>query len=648
MNEQLVIEIKAEIADMKKQLDEAKSEIKKMAQETEKSTAEMDERFQKIGDSIKNGLKTAATIGVGAIAALGTALISTVGATEEYRNAQSKLVSAFQTAGSSAAQATTTYNDLYRVLGDGDVAVEAANHLAKLTTEEQALSEWTNICQGIYATFGDSLPIEGLTEAANETAKVGQLTGGLADALNWAGVNEEEFQSKLDACSTEAEREALIRGTLNGLYNEAASNYEKNAAGLLAQNEAQAQLDASLAALGETLQPVITDFKALAADALAAVLPYVQDFATNHLPVLKDLLGEVASALETAFTWISQNKEVLAVMAGIIAGIAAAIGLYNAVAAIKAAMDAAQVATLGALVAAQLASAAATVVALAPYLAIVAAIAAVIAIIVICVKHWDEIKEACAKAFAKIKEVVSNAIDAVVNFFKKMIDWVKENWQGLLLLILNPFAGAFKIAYDNCEGFRNKVNSFVAKVKEIIGNGFNVVKEKIITPIASAFDKVKNTFSKIVSTIKDNLNKAKDAVKSIIDKIKGFFNFEFKMPKLKIPKFSISPSGWSVGDLLEGVIPKLTVSWNAKGGVFDKPTLMSYGGSLQGLGEDGAEAIVPLEKNTEWLDKMATMLAEKTGNKPVVIEVDGKVFGKTAISTINQNTKQTGKLQLIF
>jgi len=59
------------------------------------------------------------------------------------------------------------------VLGDSGQATEAAGHLAKLTTEEQALAEWTTICEGVYATFGDSLPIESLTEAANETAKTG-------------------------------------------------------------------------------------------------------------------------------------------------------------------------------------------------------------------------------------------------------------------------------------------------------------------------------------------------------------------------------------------------------------------------------------------------------------------------------------------
>ena len=491
--------------------------------------------------------------------ALGAALVGTVALTEEYRENMAKLSTAFVDAGSNAEQAKNTYNDLYRVLGDSGQATEAAAHLAKLSTEEKALSEWTTICTGIYATFGDSLPIEGLTEAANETAKTGALTGSLADALNWAGISEEAFAKKLEACNTEAEREALIRQTLSGLYTTAAERYEHNNAQIMAQREAQAKLTEVLAALAEKVQPVITLFTQLAADALAQVLPYVEDLAEDLVPKLEKILNKTGDALKKVFDWVSKNKTVLAVMAGIIGGITVAIGLYNTVAAIKAAMDAAQVATLGALVAGYLAQAAAMAVAIAPYALMVAAIAGVIAIIVLCIKHWDDIKKAVSNAGKAIKEAASNA------------------------------------------------------------------------------------FSKLGESISNAMEKAKSAVRNAIDKIKSFFNFSWSLPKLKMPtisikgKFSLSPLS----------VPKFSISWNKLGGVFDKPTLFNYGGSIQGIGEDGAEAVVPLERNTKWLDRLSTMLADKMGaTKPVVLEVDGSVFAKTAINTINANTKQTGKLAL--
>ena len=136
-------------------------------------------------------------------------------------------------------------------------------------------------------------------------------------------------------------------------------------------------------------------------------------------------------------------------------------------------------------------------------------------------------------------------------------------------------------------------------------------------------------------------------MRNIIDTIKGFFNFKISFPHVPLPHFSLSPSGWKVGDLLKGSIPKLSVQFYAKGGVFDSPTMFNNNGGLGILGENGAEAIVPLENNLGWLNKLADMLTDRMGTgQPIYLTVDGKVFAETAISTINQNTKQTGKLGL--
>lgn len=583
MNEELKIIIKAQTDNLKKNVQDAQQKVKSFQEQVKEASKEVDSKFKAAGASIANGMK----IGAAGIAAAGVALLSLSTATAEYRNEQAKLVTAFQSAGGTAAQAKETYNDLYRVLGDTGQATEAANHLAKLTTNEKELSEWTTITTGVYATFGASLPIESLTEAANETAKTGALTGALADSLNWAGVNEEKFQEKLDACNTEAEREQLIRSTLNGLYSDAASKYEENNSAVLAQNEAQAKLDATMASLGETVAPVITILTDLANTALSAIQPYVKDFAETYLPEIKDVLKEVTEKLGEAFDWITEHKAVLAVMAGIIAGITAAITLYNIVAAVKAAMDAAQVTTLGALIVAQLASAAATIVALAPYLLIVAAIAAVIAIIVLCVKHWDTIKETIVKVANKVKEKVIEMKDKVVTTVTNMKN-----------------------------SFVNKINELKNKAQDT----FNTIKSKITKPVETA----------------------KNKIKEMVDKIKGFFDFDWKFPKLKMPhfkatgEFSLNPPS----------VPKISVDWYARGGVFDKPTLFPYGGSIGGLGEAGAEAIVPLENNTEWLDKIAAKL--QGNSQPVILQIDGKTFGEITVETINNLTKQRGSLPLVL
>lgn len=287
MTEELKIIISAEIDKLRQELNKGQKELKNIEKQGKSSGG-------KLGTALKASGKvvgTAMAAMVAAVAAAGAALVGLTESTREYRTQQAMLATAFQTSGGSAEQAKEVYGDLYRVLGDSGQAQEAAQHLAHLTTEEQALSEWTTICQGVYATFGESLPIESLTEAANETAKTGELTGALADALNWAGINEEEFKDQLFLCNNEAEREALIRETLTGLYGEAAANYETTAADILKANEAQMALTESTAAAGAALEPVITTIKSGLAGALQGIIPSFTMFAEGFSETVSGVEG---------------------------------------------------------------------------------------------------------------------------------------------------------------------------------------------------------------------------------------------------------------------------------------------------------------------------------------------------------------------
>ena len=285
MNEELKIIITAVTSTAKKKIDE----IKKKVADTEKEGKKLGATLKKIGVVVA-GVVAAIGAVVGALIALGKN-------TREYREQQAKLNTAFEAAGATAKQAQVAYNGLFRFMGDSDTATEAAAHLAKLTTNEQHLAEWTTALQGIYATFGKSLPIEGLTEAANETAKVGQVTGVLADALNWAGVSEDAFNAQLAECNSEAEREALIRNTLNGLYSDAAQLYERNNADIIAANEAQARLDATTARLGKTIQPLLTAVTNMGAVLLEALAPAIN--------VVVGALTWLINAISKAVAWIS-------------------------------------------------------------------------------------------------------------------------------------------------------------------------------------------------------------------------------------------------------------------------------------------------------------------------------------------------------
>ena len=655
MNEQLKIIISAETAKFKQGVEDAKKQIKSFKEQVKDASKNVDENIKKLGTGIGNAAKSIGT----AVAATGAALLALGASTAEYRNEQAKLKTAFEDAGGSAEQATGTYNDLYRVLGDSGQAVEAANHLAKLTTEEKALNEWTTICQGAYATFGASLPIESLTEAANETAKNGTLTGALSDSLVWAGISEEKFQESLDACNTEAEREALIRSTLIGLYSDAAATYEENNKQVLAQNEANAKLQATMATLGEAVAPVVTAFTSFASDALAIVVPYIQQLSEQYMPVLQEALAGVSEALGTAFGFIQNNWEILLGMGAVITTIATAIGVYNAVAAIKAAMDAAQVTTLGALVAGYLAQAAAMAVAIAPYALIVAAIAGFIAIVIKAYKENETFRNIVNNVFNNIKSIITTVMNTIKSVISTVISAIKALWDGGLKQILNT---VLTILAKIAETFTSKLNVVLTFVGSVFTNIANVIKSNLETARAIVSNvialikgiftgdlgaiktAVSNIFSAVSDNIRTKLEAAKNIVKSGLSAIKNFFlGAKWELPKIKLPHFSISGSF----SLNPPSIPKISVSWYQFGGVFDNPTLFPYGnGSIGGLGENGAEAIVPLEKNTQWLDRIAERLAAKQGATPIVLEVDGKRFAQISVDSINQLTKQTGYLPL--
>ena len=273
----------------------------------------------------KETIKLAKSVGslVVKIFAAASALIAVAGAriansTKEYREEQTKLNSAFAAAGASAKTAAQAYNGLFRFLGQSDRSVEAANHLAKLTTNQKELAEWTTICQGIYATFGDSLPIEGLTEAANETARTGKVTGVLADALNWAGVNEDAFNAALEKTTSLSQREALIRSTLNSLYNNAAQLYEQNNKQIIAQNEAQSRLNATMARIGQQTQVLVTSWINLKNTIMTVLAPAII-YISAVFSVLIDKLTAVIKWIGSLFgiKFDSINTSIAGVSSGI-------------------------------------------------------------------------------------------------------------------------------------------------------------------------------------------------------------------------------------------------------------------------------------------------------------------------------------------
>lgn len=341
-----------------------------------------------------------------------------------------------------------------------------------------------------------------------------------------------------------------------------------------------------------------------------------------------------------AVQWMNEHKGVMIAVAAAIGIVATAITAYNVVQGIKAAMDAANVTTVWALVSAHIAQAAAAMAAIAPYVLIVAAIAAVIAIIVILIKNWDNVVAACKNAWEKVKSTLSqwgswisaNVIQPVKNFFSNL-------WSGVKTAASSAWNG-IKSVWSTVKGWFNST------IIQPVGNFFSNLWTKISSAASGAWSGIK-------STISNAINGAKDAVKSAIDKIKGFFNFSWSLPKLKMPhisisgKFSLSPPS----------VPKFSIDWYKNGGIMMKPTLFGINGtSLMAGGEAGPEAILPIDRlegyiagavekaqNVVNLDTLAAAI-EDLANRPVALNINGRQFAYATAS----DTDSVGGMRSTF
>lgn len=223
-----------------------------MMQATRKVVAFKNKSLTALGDFAKKGVKAAGA----AVAGMTAAFIALDGATEEYRVAQGKLNAGFQAAGLSADTARKSYRNFYAILGDTDTATEASQLLANMAKNEEEVTKWTRIAAGVHGTFGDSLPIEGLVESANETARTGKVTGVFADALNWVGIMEDDFNAKLEQTTDVSKRNQLIMDTLSKTYDKAADSFYANNQQVINARRNHATLDEMLAKVGDTSSKV--------------------------------------------------------------------------------------------------------------------------------------------------------------------------------------------------------------------------------------------------------------------------------------------------------------------------------------------------------------------------------------------------------
>lgn len=285
--------------------------------------------------------------------------------------------------------------------------------------------------------------------------------------------------------------------------------------------------------------------------------------------------------------------------------------------------------------------------------------------------RWADVTNALAEVGSWLGDKFKQGWDAISNAFSKLGSWFGDRWNESkdALAEANTWLG------EKFQSGRDKVNSAFEKVGSWFGDRWNDIKDGVKEAdtwfgekFESAKEKAQNPFQKIGSwfgdrwkdiqdalkeipnwfknLFNDAMENAKSIVKSGIDKLKSFFNFDWSLPRIKLPHFNISGSF----SLNPPRIPSFSVDWYARGGVFNSPSII-------GVGEAGQEAVMPLERNTGWISTLAQKVAERmpVNNAPagyslpagdIVIQIAGHEFGRVAIQEINKEHERAGQTLL--
>lgn len=632
-----------------------------------KSLQKTDENANNFGKTLLNGVATAAKWAAGiATAAASAATALSVAAVKSYADNE-QLVGGVETLFKESAD---------KVLGYADIAYQTAGlsanaYMETVTSFSASLLQSLGGDTAKAAEYADQAIID-MSDNANkmgssmesiQTAYAGFAKGqyNLLDnlKLGYGGTQAEMFRLLQDAAAINSEFAATAEFSMTSKGQLIANFSDITQAIHIVQTEMgitgttategmstisggfaliKARLEDFKTTIGSALAPVVQGF----ISSVIEKLPTIQGWVEQLTPLLTNMLSGILAVIpdfvqglvnivvgfQDAITWGKENESNLKAIALAVGSLTVAIGLYQAAEALKNIAVTAGVAAQGSAtvamglhtVATNVATAASTafgaVMAFitSPITLVVAGITALIAIIYVLVDNWDVVSAAAVKCWEWIKET-----------WNKVATWFDTN-------VIQPVVNSFSKLWSKLTGAASDAWEAIKKVFSNWGTFFS-----------GLWDKIKTTFSKIGTNIANAISSSvKSGINGVISAIENTINTGVNLINGAISLINTIP-GVSVGKISRLSLPRL-----ARGGIVDEPTFAQ-------IGEDGAEAVVPLERNTGWIDRLSEKVAQSIivqyghGNGDVSLDrvidkLDELLDALRANQTITLNKREFARL----
>lgn len=444
----------------------------------DKNVEETKDSVGSLGDAFKGAFSAEA------LADVGTQIVDTMSSiveeSQEYNRIMGALEVSSQNLNYSNQETMQTYNQLYGVLGDTQTAATATSNLQSLGLEQDKLRQLTEGAIGAWAQYGDSIPIDGLAEAINETVQTGVVTGTFADVLNWAGTSEDEFNKKLEGTNSTTERANMILKELSdqGLIDSANAFRDNNQA-MIDYNESQAGMEEATSSLAETLTPIFTTLN-------------------NVLSSIIGLFSQLPGPVQTAITVILGIVAVLSTLAPAIMAVTMAVTSLS--------------------------------VPLLPLAGIILGIVAAITAVVLVFQNWSSIVQffgnlwnsiwpTVTNAFNTAKEAISGGISSIIGFFQNLITNIISILGSIISNVVSFGVNIGAKALEIGSKFVSGIINFVINLPSNLWNIFTSVLSRVSSFASNIWKKATEIGSKFISNVIHNINSLPSKIWSIFTNV---------------------------------------------------------------------------------------------------------------------------------